>query len=303
MTARRSRGRRWGAAGGAGSLGAVLALASAASCKGYHVVEEEHGDAVAWDGWGKVDGRADAAEASTEFDASDGATYDALDASDAFAVEAGFDGASPCRPAPPSNALLCDDFDDGVFGAVWDTPVDVMLQVDDAAARSPPYSLLAHADSTATSHVLVARLQPLSDTDNIRVALDLLVDESVGAYPFGLVFQGNGDYRISLNLDPDRPGVGEAWNGSFPQHDVRPSPAPFPPGTWVHVELSVYRRASPSVELRVDGQLFGPWSLTSLDAGGASIVTCPCVLRLGLYYAGKGVTWHAHFDNVLVTTF
>ena len=258
------------------TIAIAVALGSAWSCKAYYVAPDDAGSDGA-----TVPGDSGVPDAS------------GLDDSPSSADVAA--PASPCT-SPAASVVFCDDFDTGALGAKWDDANAPLCSLDVNVAKSAPQSLhvvLPDTGSEQASHLTKGVPVPLSS--NVRVAFELWIDVPGAAYPFGLWFH---DYNLTwspVDLKVTESIPQDSGTPTFAFHDA---PGPVPQRTWVHVELEVDRKnGKATFHLGTQSSTFA--------LAGAAFVALDDVpgLFMGLFDAGPHVSWDAHIDNVVVSTF
>ena len=221
---------------------------------------------------------------------------DDLGTRDASPSDGGGNDAPFCKQA---NHTLCDDFDELALGALWTSQhvTSAMLSLDDAAAVSPPHSLLA---SVADASAGVAYLQKdfSGSASRVTCAFDARVDalSTVPVLSFSLDLASTDpsrpDYNITLLHTSAKTSYSE-WtglsDGGGSSNGADLPALPVSASKWTHVVVDMSFGAG-SISITYDGA-------SVLATGLAAPPNSAQTLLLGVIeYIATPVTMH--FDDV-----
>jgi hypothetical protein len=221
------------------------------------------------------------------------------------------EGGGFCTGYP--NALFCDDFDEGPFGAKWDATVPsswtfATLSLSDAQALSPPYSMLAQVlpdDSGAMNWafaMLGASAGPVPA--KLRASFDLYVDTLVNhsaEIPFVGLEDGVNEYTFYLFVRPD--GVvffdEDLLDGGTSQYTIGQTPSLV--GSWTRAILELDLGASPTFTLTMQqppGNAVPPVAKSVPISFGTATLVLPTAGLYGIFTNGTQCAYYV--DNVLL---
>jgi hypothetical protein len=203
----------------------------------------------------------------------------------------------------PDAAIICDDFDESPLGARWSGQriTSAMLEISDAAAVSPPNSLLVTLPPNPSSAARYARLeQNLSNLSTLDCELTFRIDATTAT--------GSQDVRpIELDLNVGGFSYWEVWvdlratelsfvQNNDPSGDAGPqSRSDFiagglTVGTWRHLRFKTdFKRA----QFALDGtQVFDRALMSPISQGSGK-------LFVGMTYDAQSPAWTYRIDDVL----
>ena len=242
--------------------------------------------------------------------------------------QGGYPPGSWCADNAAPGLFLCDDFDEGVLGARWQTTV-FPLPVDgfSSVASSPPRSFALTFPAIATMPCSTCETEVLSSTTGPASHVTLAFDVQVVSYP--LQADGGGDgsfYIVAITQGPGRPrssvglqirpGYVEVDEQLFygidagstpPIYNSGPSiPIPSSAPTWSRIVLDCqFSAQAPTVTLAL-----GTADSTDPPSPGVSFPltpgpwwsAAPTTLLFGATYVVQGPAFAVLYDNVTLAT-
>jgi hypothetical protein len=236
----------------------------------------------------------------TSFTAASDTGADAGAAADASAGEAGrwCDGVSPVPK-------LCEDFD-GVLAPVWsfNSSPRASVDVDDAAATSPPNALhAATEDGGTTMQWANLKFSIVETPGTIRVAYDLRVDAFGDYTELGTIriSGANGSHMHVLQLDSLGQLSGLSSSATLSDggtgHANKPFSSRSAVGTWVRVSVALDLVTAHTISASVDGLLRATYALDpNLFAPGNTVIE----LGVSFFQSDAGSATAVRIDNVTV---